>query len=231
MEAAEVIDKIISYSAQGFTQERVAEMVGCSPQYVSKIQASEEYSVLLKAEAARLEALKRDEKQEKKYEDLEDKIVRQVVETLPFAEFRDLSRTMEVLIRRKQQQSLHSAGIVINGNAQINTVVLSIPQAAIPEITLNSQREVIAIGDQTLAPMQASQVRKLFGEIEEKQRTQRLVLDQEQENFLTSRGRDRRGEYAHYKAKRAGNPNLEEVEFSAQHPTQPGGLSSPPEDF
>lgn len=164
-----MINKIVSYLAQGFSQVKVAEMVGCTQPYVSSIQASADFAALIQAERVRLQKEKRDEKAEKAYDDLEDKVMGQIKETLPFAEFRDLSRTMEVLIRRKQQQS-NQGGIVINGNAQINTVLLSIPQAAIPDITLNSQKEVIAIGGQTLAPMQASQVRALFDNIEQRRR-------------------------------------------------------------
>ena len=164
-----MIDRIISYLAQGFSQQKVAEMVGCTQPYVASIATKEDFSSLIQAEKTRLQATQRNEVLEKKYDDLEDKVIAQVKESMPFAEFRDLSRTMEVLIRRKQQQAARG-GITVNGNAQFNTVVLSIPQAAAPDITLNSQREVIAIGNKTLAPMQASQVRALFDNIEQQKK-------------------------------------------------------------
>lgn len=177
-----MIDRIVSYLSQSFSHTAVADMVNCDPSYVSQIAAAEEYRDLIEAEKTRLKAAKVDAELEEHYATLEKKVLKQVSETLPFAEFRDLTRTMEVLIRRKQQQGLHQqSSYVVNGNAQFNTVVLSIPRAAAPEITLNSQREVIAIGNKSLAPMQASSVRKLFDTLEAKK--QQKVKDQQIEQI------------------------------------------------
>ncbi len=227
-----MIDKIISYLAQGFSQQRVGEMVGCTDGYVSKVIQQENYAVLLEAESTRLKVLARDEQTEKKYETLETRVLSQMSESLPFAEFRDLTRTMEVLIKRKQQQGLHANSIVVNQNTQTNVVVLSIPQAAVPDITLNNQREVIAIGKQTLAPMQASSVRSLFATLEEKKRTLEDKRREEQTEFITSRGRDRRGEHALYAARRDKLQDFEE-ETLVQEDFAPieGPLQHVPQDF
>ena len=169
-----MIDRIVSYLSQSFSQTAIADMVGCDPSYVSAVSSSPEYKEWIEAERVRLKVLKTDEEIEGKYVALEKNILKQVNESLPFAEFRDLTHTMEVLIRRKQQLGLKQmSGVVVNGNAQFNTVVLSIPRAAAPEITLNAQREVIAIGDKSLAPMQSGAVRKLFETLEKKKQEQK----------------------------------------------------------
>jgi len=176
-----MIDRIVSYASQGFSSTAIASMVNTSPEYVEQILQDPQYKSLILTEQQKFATLKADTELESSYTQLEKRILRQVTESLPFAEFRDLTRAMETLIRRKQQLSMHEhSSFVVNGNAQFNTVVLSIPRAAAPEITLNSQREVIAIGNKSLAPMQAGAVRSLFDTIQKK-KEQALLSKREQQ--------------------------------------------------
>ena len=133
-----MIDRIISYLAQSIPVPRVAEIVGCQPQYVEEVQARPDFQSLLAQEKKRQAEEAKREALEAKYNSLEEGTINQINTQLPFAEFRDLTRLMEIMIRRKQQTALPSANSIVV-NQQNNTVVLTVPHAA--EIGRASCRE------------------------------------------------------------------------------------------
>lgn len=157
-------DRIISYLAQGFTPQQIVGMVGCSPAYVSQVQAESTEEIAKEAEKHKKN--KEEEKIESGYVRLETKVQKAMEDNLPFAEFADLTRAMGLLIQRRQKAV--PSGLVFNDNRQ-QYVVLQVPQAAIPEFVLNEKREVIAVGEKALAPLSAPAVRELFARIQAKQ--------------------------------------------------------------
>lgn len=157
-------DKIAAYDAQGFKAVRIASILGVSASYISQVQAEQDYPTLLKEWKERIKIAKEEEEREKSYIRLEDKVIAQVEESLPFAEFRDLTQMMQLLLNKKQKLS-PTPGSIIH-NTQNNVTFLSLPTSVLPaEIVLNAQKEILAVGDKTLAPMPSSGVRSLFDKI------------------------------------------------------------------
>lgn len=153
-------DRVAAFVAQGFKPARIAEIVGCTPARVSQIEAEADFPALVEKEKQKLEKIKQEEKLEEEYVRLEEATLAQVKDSLPFAEFGDLTRLMDSLIRRKQQRA--PFGLVQN-NQHNEVTVLNIPVSVLPgEIILNKQREMIAVGDKTLAPMTSKGVKSLF---------------------------------------------------------------------
>lgn len=160
-------DKIISLLASDVKPVKIAEMVACSEAYISEIRSSATYELEL-AEAKKLIVkTKIEEDIEEGYIKLETKLQDAIMENLPFAEFADLTRAMDTLIRRKQHAA--PAGAIINNARTINNItLLSLPRAAAPEIVLSSSREMVAVNGKSLAPMPSSGVRRMFEDIEKK---------------------------------------------------------------
>jgi len=155
-------DTIVAYIAQGFQASKVASILGCSEAYISEVQTEDWFPSALAEAKTKIKRNEDETKLEDDYIKLESKVLTDIREQMPFADFKDLVRLTEVLIRRKQT-AIPTGGIVFN--QQNNTVLLQIPSAVAPEIVLNNKKEVVAIGNQTLAPMPIHGVRKLFEHI------------------------------------------------------------------
>lgn len=157
-------DRIAAYMAQGYKAVQVASIVGCDASTISKLENDTndvEYIELKKKEVERLEKQKEAEDQEKAYTRLENVLMSHMEEQLPFAEFRDVTAAMKMLIDRKAKPNPH---ILINNTTQNNHVAfLNLPTSVIPhEVVLNSQKEIVGIGKKSLAPMPNVAVRSLF---------------------------------------------------------------------
>lgn len=163
-----MLDAIVTYLLAGVPDAEVASIIGCSPKFVEQVKARPDYPAIVSRCEERTATETKNAEREKKYDSLEDHVLSMAREQSQFADFRDLTRMMETLIKRKQQPP--PGMMVVNGSLNNNTnidmrhqqVVLQMPQAAIPEIRLNGQREVIGIGSTSLAPMDSFSVRKLF---------------------------------------------------------------------
>ena len=161
-------DQIAAYTAQSFKPVKIAEILGCSEAYVSEVQADEHFPELVAVEAAKIKKSKDEEKQDEQYIKLEATLLTQIEDSIPFAEFSDLTRLMETLIKRKQNRFTVVPPTGSLSITQNNYIKLEVPSIVAPEIVLNSNKEVVAIGDKTLAPMPSSQVRSLFDAVKNK---------------------------------------------------------------
>lgn len=167
-------DRIINLIARGFQESKIAEIVGCTPSYVSQIKAKDDFDVSLKAALDKIKKSKREAELEENYIKLEEKVLAQIEDNLPFADFRDLTQLMGSLIQKKQKS--YPNGSIVSNQTQINnTTVLQIPAAVVPEIVLNKQKEIIAVDGRTLAPMTSVGVRSLFKTIEDRRNAEKLV--------------------------------------------------------
>lgn len=170
-----MLETIISYIATGQLKDTdISKIVGCSQSYISQIRAREDYDSLIADAKLKIESTEDEKAKDKKYSSLEDKVLDHLEEHMPFADYNEVIRLMEILNKRKAPPAP-----VINGNVNINNqqVVLNIPQAAIPEIQLNNRNEVIGINDQSLAPMGASGVRRLFMDLKQKQKDREAAAE------------------------------------------------------
>lgn len=162
-------DRVASYEAQGFSPTKIAEICGCTPAYISQLSNDPEYKIYLDEAKKKIKKRAEEDKIEADYIRLENKVISQAEESLPFAEFRDLTVMMKTLIERKQKPA-HS--IVHNGNVNNHIAFLSLPSSVLPpEIVVNNQQEIVGIGEKSLVPMQTSSVRKLFQKIADQRAT------------------------------------------------------------
>jgi len=161
-------EKIVAFLAQGVAPTKICEIVDCTESYISQVKAEEGFGDKLALAKKKYERTKQEEDIEDKYIKLESKVLTQIEDAIPFAEFGELTRAMETLIRRRQQNA--PAGIVHGGNKTVNITMISVPQAALPEVILNSEREMIAVNGKSLAPMSSSHVRSMFDDIKKKKK-------------------------------------------------------------
>lgn len=154
-------DRIIHYLANGVAPTQITSIVGCTESYISQIKAEKDYPTLLEAEQKKIKATKDEEEREEKYIRLESKAIAMAEENLPFAEFRDLTQLMQLLIQRRTKPA--PSVLINNTDNSSRYVMLNVSSAVLPaEIVVNANKELIAVGDKSLAPMASSGVRKLF---------------------------------------------------------------------
>jgi predicted transcriptional regulator len=155
------LDRIIYYLATGMQHNKIADIVDCTPSYVSQCLADPDNADQIARMSKELKRSEQEEAIEEEYIKLEESVVAQVKQNLPFAEFNDLTRLMDSLIKRKQ--STNPLGIVSNVQNNNHITILQVPKSVLPgEIVLNPQSELIAVGDKSLAPMTTFSVKKLF---------------------------------------------------------------------
>lgn len=160
-------DRIIQFLAQGHAAVKVAEMVGCSEAYISEVRSERGVEEDIEALKKTLKRTQEQDEQEDTYIKLEAKVSKMLIENMPFAEFSEATRLMEVLIRRKQHTIVHNGGVTIN--QQFNKVInLTVPHSVIPEIVLNKDGEILSVGEQSLTPMSSQGVRSMFDTIKQK---------------------------------------------------------------
>jgi hypothetical protein len=161
-------NKAVHFLSLGLSPSQVASIVGVSPGRISQLLAEPEIKEMV--------ALKEVENSEKNAEEQRiDAKMLSVKNTLldnlavrsNEASFMEIARAFEIVCRA---ESLKKNPIPLQGTQIFNgmTVQISMPQRTLrEEIQITSDREVIAIGDRALAPLNASQVTSLFGRMKE----------------------------------------------------------------
>lgn len=155
---------IIKYLAQGLPQEQVASIVGCTPGYISQLVSKADIQEQIEHHKKQYLVEKGQQEEDKEYNNLEKEVRKHLLEQMPYADYKDLIKLAEVLNRRKEKPAPAA-----QNNTQVNVTVLNVPAAAIPEFAVNSNNEVIGVGETSLAPMSAKGVKELFAEHKEKQ--------------------------------------------------------------
>lgn len=173
-------EMIVKYLAQGMAQAQVAAAVGCSEGYVSQLLQQENIKEMISEARAKLPAPEEEEVFKKKYVKLEDAVLNKLTNDLPYAEYKEVIKLMEILNRRKE---IKAPAVNIDNRQQ--TVVLNIPQAAVPEIQLNANKEVIGIGDKSLAPMGAGGVKAMFLQLAQRQQQRQREEEAEEAEIIS----------------------------------------------
>ena len=104
-----------------------------------------------------------------KYSAAEHMLLNQMMELIPISEMRDVTQALKVVAERQEKAKTRIApifqGTVVNSQTIIK---LQLPNHAIPEIQMSSNKEVISIGEQELAPLPSSGVTDLFKTLKDK---------------------------------------------------------------
>jgi hypothetical protein len=158
-------ERIIAFLAQGTPAVEVMNITGVSSAYMKGLLADPEF--LKEVEEKAKGYLKEADEEEivsNKYLSVEHKILKAIEGQVGTAELGDLTRALQVVANRQDKVASRKAGFNPNGQntTTINQVILNLPQHAIPEYVLNSNKEVVQINDRTMNPMNSKTVQGLF---------------------------------------------------------------------
>lgn len=181
------LERIASLLSQNLKPSQVASIVGCSPARITQLTSQDDFKLIL----ADKQALAEKESTESslldaKYLHAEHSLLNSIVELSPSADLRDVTSALRVITERqfrKQQitNPIHQGNVTLTQN----NITLSLPKHALPEISLNTQNEVIAIDQQTLAPLSSTGVTDLFKRMKEND-TERIHRSSGQNASITS---------------------------------------------
>lgn len=186
--------RIISFLVRGLSHTQVASIIGCSPAYISQMVKEPEFAQELESAAASYapseEATAEEEAISAKYLSLEHEILKQIGSQIGSADLRDATRALEVVSARQEKRAerLSREKHPAAGSHTSNIAVLVLPHRvssalqAAPEVQINAQGEIIAVGDQSMAPMASTAVRDLFNQFKVQDKVAKL-LDSVPEDF------------------------------------------------
>jgi len=164
------LDRIASLAASGLKAAQISTIVGLSPGRLSQLTSTEEYKLKLADKTASLD--EKDIEEEAitaKYTAAEHALIDQVMQMAPVSELRDVTAALRVVSERQDRLKQRVNPITSPNTQQVMVVSVSLPAYALPTpvVTLNSQREVLAIDQLELAPMTSKSVQNLFGDLGE----------------------------------------------------------------
>lgn len=166
--------RIASLLASGLKPAQVATIIGVTPARISQLVSEESFQLLLADK--RVEFEKEDMEEltlSTKYAATEHLLINQIMEKAPSAELRDITAALRTISERQDRakQRLippnNNNGNNNNGNS-LTVISISLPNHAVPStpvINISKQGEVIAIGEQTLAPLASTAVTNLFSKM------------------------------------------------------------------
>ena len=160
-------DRIASFSAQGLNITQIANIVGLSVSRISQITKEEKYQLILDEKQAEIEKVDIEEASiTSKYVAAEHALIQQVMEMAPVSELRDVTAALRVVSERQEKMKTRTTVVPPQQMTQVN-VSISLPAHAIPgrTIEMTSNKQVIAIGNQTLAPLSSNAVTNLFASL------------------------------------------------------------------
>jgi hypothetical protein len=167
-------DRILTYVAQGLKPVQVASIVGCTPAYINQLGKDPLFMEELKVEREKFQGnTDEDVVITNKYMALEHSILNAMENAMALAELPALTRALEVVATRQEKRAQR-----LTPSAPINNTVivnLTLPSHAIPEYQVNSQKEVVSIGNRTVAPMSSVGVATLFQQMQAAKQQPQLI--------------------------------------------------------
>lgn len=159
------LDRIASLLSTGLQPSQVASIVGLSPGRISQIIKEPSFELLL-AEKMSLNSEKdiEEESISAKYSAAEHALIKQVMEMAPVSELRDVTAALRVVGDRQEKMKSRLTPQTAHATQNLTIVSVTLPSHVLtaPKIQQNSQREIIALDGQTLAPLTSDAVTKLF---------------------------------------------------------------------
>lgn len=169
------LDRIASLLASGIKPAQVATIIGVTPARISQLLSpetgSKELQNLIALKQASIEKEDIEESSiSAKYTAAEHTLINQIIEMAPASELRDITAALRVVSERQEKMKARTLGTKAPASSVVQIVSVHLPSHALPtqDVTMTSQNEVIAIGEQTLAPLPATAVTNLFSEMKEK---------------------------------------------------------------
>lgn len=163
-------DRVATLLSTGLKPSQVATIVGVSPARISQLLTDENFSLLLASKTAEQEKEDIEEASiTAKYVAAEHALINQVMEMAPVSELRDVTAALRVVSERQEKMKARTNPIAAAQIVNQTIVSVSLPSHAIPgqAIQMTSNKEVISIGEKTLAPMPSQAVTNLFSSLKE----------------------------------------------------------------
>lgn len=166
-------DQIIHYLASGIKPAQVATIVGCTPAYIAQLLKDESFKEKLVAATVDVSINTVETKLEAKYESMEHSILAQMQETLLSAELPALTKALHTVAVVQDLKARRKNPVLLapSSSTTINYVTVAMPAqfiAAKPVIEMNSNKEILSINNQLLAPMSNDGVKNLFEAIKQR---------------------------------------------------------------
>lgn len=162
-------DKIKTYLLSGLQANDIANILGCSPGYISQLLKDPAFVADIQ-EAKEKDPPKTDEILENKYDAAEHRIVSRITAEALNADIGELSRALDSITKARESKKKGTLPM-LQGVQNANNVVQVFMPAHImepPKLILNEKAEVIEIDGRPMAPLSADGVRNLFTQLEEK---------------------------------------------------------------
>lgn len=189
--------RVATLLASGLKPLQVSTIVGCSPARISQLLKEPGFELLL-AEQNALQSKSDIEETalSAKYNAAEHLLVNQVMEMAPVSELRDVTAALRVVAERQEKMKARTNPIQNTPAAQV-VVSITLPSHAIPGrvIEMTSNKEVISVGEQTLAPLSSTAVTNLFSSLKGGKQNEpstgvtspkeSIASNPEEESFLT----------------------------------------------
>ena len=163
-------DRIMDYLAAGIKPVQICSIVGCTPAYISQLLADEDFKLALNDKLTNQSEDASEQALDMKYEAVEHRILNAVQDALANAELPALTAALRVVGDRQEKMRQRKNPILMPVHQNVNVISLTLPaQYALkaPTIKMNELQEVIAVGDNILAPMSADGVRAMFSRMKE----------------------------------------------------------------
>lgn len=158
-------DRIATLLSTGLLPSQVATIVGLSPGRISQIMKEPSFELLLAEKQASVSEKDIEEESiSAKYSAAEHALIKQVMEMAPVSELRDVTAALRVVGDRQEKMKLRLTPQTAQQTQNLTIVSITLPNHVLtaPKIQQNSQREIIALDGQTLAPLNSDAVTKLF---------------------------------------------------------------------
>ena len=156
-------DQILAFLAQGFSKADVLKTVGCAESLYEQIIQEETFVTDLAAKRTELQQ----ERVERHYNKLEENTLKKLHDQLDFLEASQLCRVLETVARNKVAYRRPAQNLQNPTVHQSVTLILPNP-AWNQSVILDSNSQVVSIGDRMMSPLPLQGVKDLFAKLEER---------------------------------------------------------------
>ena len=166
-------EQIADYLAQGYKAAQVAGMLGCSEAYISELyKTDEQFKNMLREKFKEHMQLRL----VNKYDHLEERIIKEIDDSIANCDINDLTRVLEAIARIKNaNKSIIPPGHHSNPTIGLTLIVRQDNQ---PKLVTDDKNRVISIGDKTMLPMPAKAVRDMFKERAANEENNTITIEQ-----------------------------------------------------
>lgn len=172
-------DRIAQLLAQGMKPSMIAGIVGVTAPYISQLAADQDFKehvAALITELAEEDAEGKDTRARERihYVDTlaaaEHKVLDQILTSLQYMSGREQIAALDTIGKRRdameQQQARQSGAHGLGGEqATVRFVEITMPAICIPELQMGPNREILGIGDRSIAPMNTSKLNDLLATV------------------------------------------------------------------